>query len=406
VEDIMNGTHTNGDASYEAEAKPTFSPYSSPSIPIHLKDSVVLYIPEYCLQKCDKLHRLYQTQRRLDLDSGVGHVVVHYLVTDTYQPPTRPSGPVAIAQTEETLVAELKTGVGACVAARTYEMAHLLELARAEVETLGARLPAPLVLRLLQEAYTLPAQEDDWLYRYVEGRVRAFLKDPTEPLDAQSGHLANGNLQVFDLLVKSLYEIYRPLPEDADLHRHHDGDHFSQHSFTESRDPRVEDVSQEGHHTRDLYTQHSVANPNVSKTTEETPALTSDNISSPSTDVPSQLALTEEHSQPIAEAPAAVSSPHGYQEKWATLRGVNKRGEDSIEHASLDDSTVSENGRDLSNGGGSLEVQPLVVDADHGVKLSKKERDKIKKRAKKVLAAGRGKDAREENVGWIEAGTN
>lgn len=109
----------------------------------------------------------------LDVASNVGHVLVHFLYTNTYQC-LKPKG----TSVQDRLEAELTTSVGVYAAAQAFEIQDLENLAKAEIERLGSRVKLPTILDLVEEAYTDQYITDPWLYGYLRSILQSNLQDP------------------------------------------------------------------------------------------------------------------------------------------------------------------------------------------------------------------------------------
>ncbi|KAH8750318.1 hypothetical protein F5883DRAFT_579696 [Diaporthe sp. PMI_573] len=158
------------------------SPYSAPSITLCCEGGARYNVPSPLLRKHSKLGGLCSSfSKALFLDNvsqDVGHVLVHYLFTGTYQC-LRPKG-----QSEfERLVAECTTSIRVYAFARGHGLPSLEELAKSEVDRLGAGLPVSIVLNLAQEAYPSPSVDDTWISCYFKARLRSLFQNPAEELD-------------------------------------------------------------------------------------------------------------------------------------------------------------------------------------------------------------------------------
>ncbi|KAH8768399.1 hypothetical protein F5883DRAFT_554504 [Diaporthe sp. PMI_573] len=183
------------------------SPYSASSITLCCKGGARYSVPSPLLRKHSKLGALcssFSTALFLEnVSQDVGHVLVHYLFTDTYQC-LRPKG-----QSEfERLVAECTTSIRVYAFARGHGLQSLEELAKSEVDRLGAGLPISLVLNLIQEAYPNPSVDDTWINSYFKARLRSLFQNPAEELECR--HVLNTDrktMAISEIFVNGLLEL-------------------------------------------------------------------------------------------------------------------------------------------------------------------------------------------------------
>lgn len=108
-----------------------------------------------------------------DINAAVGHVIVHFLYTGTYQClQPEESSP------HEKKSVEFKTSIRAYIAARAYEIPVLAKLASMEAEILGDDLDFPTVLGVLEETYPRPPVDDAWISEYLRARINGILSQP------------------------------------------------------------------------------------------------------------------------------------------------------------------------------------------------------------------------------------
>lgn len=112
------------------------SPYAASIIELKLGDGTALKVPSFLLRKCPKLHTKIQTWTQivslLEITQDIGHVLVHYLFTNTYQC-LLPKGTA-----HEKMCSEYRTAIRVYGWTRDYELSDLNELAKAEVIRLGS----------------------------------------------------------------------------------------------------------------------------------------------------------------------------------------------------------------------------------------------------------------------------
>ncbi|KAI5863693.1 hypothetical protein GGS23DRAFT_596197 [Durotheca rogersii] len=183
--------------------QPKYSPYTAKSVALTLRDSTVLYIPGYLSGKCPKLSSQCQCSTPLDIHPDVGHILVHYLVTDTYQYLDTQEKSASI----ERRMDEFTTSVHVYNAAKTYELPSLEELAQAEMEKLGSGLSAPCVFGLVHKEYPKPSTNDAWLNNYLKTKLSSFLKEPASPPGVFLPGEECESITVSDILFKHLREL-------------------------------------------------------------------------------------------------------------------------------------------------------------------------------------------------------
>ncbi|KAJ9133154.1 hypothetical protein NKR23_g10942 [Pleurostoma richardsiae] len=194
----------------------SISPYAASTIKLHVKDGIEFTIPRPLLQKCPKLQSptSWTASLRLEATEDVGHVLVHFLYTETYQC-LRPKG----TSPTEKIAAEFTTSLRVYALARDYELPALADLAKLEIERLGKGLPFSIVLGLIQSAYPDPSADDVWFGSYLKSGLKSVFQKPSEFLDCGVQDVEHKTLSVSDLLVKGLAELVRDhviLPEDLD----------------------------------------------------------------------------------------------------------------------------------------------------------------------------------------------
>jgi hypothetical protein len=152
---------------------PDSSPYGSPACTVPFASP--LTVPLDILKKSPKLHAAYDNRlpELPAIPQDVGHVLVHYLHTGTYQS-LRPKP----TDTMSKQICELRTSIQAYAAARTYDLPDLMRLAEAKIDKYGQGLPLPALLEVARDAYPTLTEGDDWFLDYLRSRIRPHLKDP------------------------------------------------------------------------------------------------------------------------------------------------------------------------------------------------------------------------------------
>ncbi|KAM0264133.1 hypothetical protein ACHAQJ_000878 [Trichoderma viride] len=138
----------------------------------------------------------------VDVTPDAGHVLVHYLFTNTYQC-LKPKH----SSVQERLAAEFVTSIRVYTAAQTYILPSLVELAKGEVERLGKKLQAPIVFDSVRYACPSLSTNDIWLSSYLKTRLRLFLESSPEQL---VGEIASEPkiMSISDILFKSMFELF------------------------------------------------------------------------------------------------------------------------------------------------------------------------------------------------------
>lgn len=165
-----------------------------------------LYVSPHLLCQSPKLESLYldNTLELLDVSKDAGHVLVHHLITGTYQ-----SLKLMYLGPEQELAAEFLTSVRVYTAAKTYSLPSLVELAKAEIERLGERLQVSLAFDLMRDAYPNPDTDDVWLNSYLKNRLKLFLEDGFTDTLVDEVAVRRNAVSVSDILFKSLLELLR-----------------------------------------------------------------------------------------------------------------------------------------------------------------------------------------------------
>lgn len=158
------------------------SPYSAPHIVLSFQGGMKCNVPSPVIKRIPKLASLVNSfSMHISLghiSNGIGHVLVHHLFTGTYQS-LKPMG----ESKYERLVDEFSTSIQVYACARAYEMQSLEELAKIEVDRLGAELPVATVLKLVQDAYPNPDVDDIWVRGYIKSRLRSLIEIQAEQLE-------------------------------------------------------------------------------------------------------------------------------------------------------------------------------------------------------------------------------
>ncbi|KAK3305071.1 uncharacterized protein B0T15DRAFT_484814 [Chaetomium strumarium] len=190
----------------EVDMRPESSPYTADIVSLLLKDGTALNIPSPLLRRCPKLPctSIWSTTPRLEITQEVGHVLAHYLFTDTYQC-LKPKG----LSPHEEAAAEFTTSIQVYALAREYELSSLEELAKLEIERLGNGLPFSVVLEIVRDAYPEPSADDVWFSGYLKSGLESLLRNRSELSDYGIPNAKRKTISVADLLFKNLVELVR-----------------------------------------------------------------------------------------------------------------------------------------------------------------------------------------------------
>ncbi|KAK8121515.1 RNA-dependent RNA polymerase SHL2 [Apiospora kogelbergensis] len=204
-----------GHSSQGSDAQPEFSPYASSTVTVALNDGTTFYVPKLILDQFPQLSSLCAaaTQRE-------AHVVVHYLLADTYQC-LKSRG----SSHDERLAAEFTIGVSVYTLARVYQLPSLADVAKSEAEKVGTELSVSTIFNLVYTTSTESVKGDPWPSDYLKSRLRAFLEQPTVARNGPVGQSKRNAEFIDDSLLAKLLDLIgfvacnrlndgRPLPQD------------------------------------------------------------------------------------------------------------------------------------------------------------------------------------------------
>ncbi|CAG1972939.1 unnamed protein product [Fusarium graminearum] len=178
-EDGIHGTATEKDNTAE------LSPYASRICAVHCQSHEVFYVSSALLRQSPVLASHYNRSlcsslsipelRLNDVTFSTGHVIIHFLITGTYQclKPYQDSD-------AERNVFEFTTALDVYVAAHSYDLPGLRKLARQEIVKLGNRLDLPTFVDAVDNA-KLAFDNFPAIGVYAEWRF-VSLADPAEHL--------------------------------------------------------------------------------------------------------------------------------------------------------------------------------------------------------------------------------
>ncbi|KAH6666178.1 hypothetical protein VD0002_g4621 [Verticillium dahliae] len=184
----------------DQDTGPVTSPYMGAQVQVYFRSGLPFHIPRVLWKKA-RVKTFYssadQNYHLPAVPDEAGHVLIHYLVTGTYQTLKTPTGP-----------SSLEVAVYVYTTALSCRLPALAALARARIARFADALASPAqVLRVVSEGARLLAREDPWLVGFVAAHVRRVLEEaraPGEdevlrcfgPLDAFSAMLVRGMIQI------------------------------------------------------------------------------------------------------------------------------------------------------------------------------------------------------------------
>jgi len=196
------------------DTRPESSPYGSP--PCQVPFASPLTIPKDILLRSPKLHAAYESQlpELPEITDDVGHVLVHYLHTGTYET-LRPKE----EDTQAKRISELRTSIRAYSTARAYDLPELMRLAEKNIEKHGNKLTLPHLLEVTKDAHPTLSEADTWFLGYLRGRIRPHLEDPkallTSNLLDQISSILSPNRVLLRTVLEMFCERITPRPEPA-----------------------------------------------------------------------------------------------------------------------------------------------------------------------------------------------
>ncbi|KAI0108842.1 hypothetical protein F4776DRAFT_413399 [Hypoxylon sp. NC0597] len=196
----------------EVDSRPETSPYTSPHATLHFKDGPSLSVPTALLSKYPKLSSRCEWDLSLhleDIPADPGHVLVHHILTGTYQC-LKPKGSSAF----EKHAGEFATSLRAYAVARDYELPVLEELAKGEIERLRRNLQPIQLLDTMMDAHPTFRSDDTWFHNYLKSMVKSLIESPPTSLTHTAPEDSNQTSSLPSILLKSMIELWRE-KEDA-----------------------------------------------------------------------------------------------------------------------------------------------------------------------------------------------
>ncbi|ORY00737.1 hypothetical protein BCR34DRAFT_668121 [Clohesyomyces aquaticus] len=178
--------------SHPVPQPPKTSPYTS--FPVVLRigpEQRVYYVPRNCLQSprwiasitsapvpssaFSSVNFSYSWRENIylpDVDENTGHTLVHYLYTGAYQ---------TLDNTEASLVEgaklEFKRAFLAYIAAKTYDLRDLQQLAKHKIKHIGTRIHVFDIIEAIKEDFSKLPSDTTWFYNYLDGKAKTALEE-------------------------------------------------------------------------------------------------------------------------------------------------------------------------------------------------------------------------------------
>ncbi|KAK4209933.1 hypothetical protein QBC37DRAFT_449207 [Rhypophila decipiens] len=196
----------------EIDHRPDNSPYAS--TPCTVPFASPMTVPKDILIKSPKLHAAFEDKlpELPDIPEDIGHVLVHYLHTGTYES-LKPKEPFIPSKQ----IVELKTSIKAYAAARAYDLPELMRLTQQQIEKHGEGLPLPSLLEITRDSFPTLSEHDDWFIYYLKSRIRPHLEDPKSILGSDLLDRISGILSPHKVLLRTVLEMFCerivPLPK-------------------------------------------------------------------------------------------------------------------------------------------------------------------------------------------------
>ncbi|KAK0668041.1 hypothetical protein QBC41DRAFT_227103 [Cercophora samala] len=199
---------------HDIDPRPETSPYASPTCTVPFASPLAL--PKDILLRSPRLHAAFEDNlpELPEISDDVGHVLVHYLHTGTYE--TLKPKPVDDLPRQ---IAELKTSIQAYAAAKHYDLPDLMKLAEAKIERYGEGLPLPSLLEVARDAHPTLTDNDDWFLSFLRAKIRPHLRDAkalreSDLLD-QISSILSPNRVLLRTVLEIFCESFVPKPQPA-----------------------------------------------------------------------------------------------------------------------------------------------------------------------------------------------
>jgi hypothetical protein len=196
-------TATSPPVMKEIDARPEISPYASQACTIPFASP--LTVPKDILLRSPKLHAAYEGQlpELPAITDDIGHILVHYLHTGSYES-LKPKE----VDTPTKQIAELRTSIRAYATARCYELPDLMHLAQKNIEKYGEGIALTHLLEITKEAFPTLSEADGWFLDYLKSRIRPHLEDPKALLGSNLLDQISSILSPNRVLLRTVLEMF------------------------------------------------------------------------------------------------------------------------------------------------------------------------------------------------------
>ncbi|PSN59046.1 hypothetical protein BS50DRAFT_626910 [Corynespora cassiicola Philippines] len=162
----------------QSEARPKTSPYASPPVTIFIGPSHKKhYVPRDLLRNPDWVTSSGSQGdgiQLLDVDESTGHVLIHYLYTGAYQTLDD------IETSAKEIHAKFKSAVLVYIAAKTYKLDGLQQLAKHKTEQFGTDINIFDTVEIVEKYFSKLSVDTTWFHDYLDEKVKvAFEADHT-----------------------------------------------------------------------------------------------------------------------------------------------------------------------------------------------------------------------------------
>ncbi|UNI17410.1 hypothetical protein JDV02_003752 [Purpureocillium takamizusanense] len=131
----------------------------------------------------------------------VGHVLVHYLVTGSYDC-LKAEG----VSPDESTAQDFTTALRVYAVCRQHDMKSLRDLAKNEIKWLGGKITIPRMVDAIEEGYPAVPPEDEWFPEYLRSQMEAFHDGLTMAGAADALEEIGQPLTVSKMLLSSIAE--------------------------------------------------------------------------------------------------------------------------------------------------------------------------------------------------------
>ncbi|KAK0747107.1 hypothetical protein B0T18DRAFT_391434 [Schizothecium vesticola] len=190
------------------QTAPDMSPFSSPIVEISFKDSATLSVHRAYLEDRPALHATtfpsptgrfgvkHYVSHMTDISIDVGHVLVKWLYTGTYQPLNQGPSPQEA----------LKTAFGVYSLSRRYKLPELEWLAAHEISRLKMQVDIASLLDIIEEVYPRTMGKDKWMESFLAQYIKDAMKNAKTAQPAPEFKADTENVPITKLIVKGLLD--------------------------------------------------------------------------------------------------------------------------------------------------------------------------------------------------------